>query len=111
MKFLRIIVLACTLTFLTMGASCPKQRTAEAVAFNTCRSTYNVAREAYKAVVKLHLTGKLSDEKRKEADDYWNLFRESFQIQMQIDKADWSTVAPAQIQSLTATFIKTIKDL
>lgn len=101
--------LICAPLFFTGCASAP--RTTEARVFDTYKSTYAAARAAYKAVVRLHVEKKLSDENRKKADAAWVQFNASFMIAFGAGTTDWSTAAPEQVQNLANQFLNLLKSL
>lgn len=113
MKFLRLLLIALSLTIAAptfTGCTSPP-RTHEAIVFDTCKTTYNAARETYKAVVKLHLSGKIDAEKRKQADDAWNKFRASFSLTMKTLTLNWETATPQELTVLANNFVNFIESL
>lgn len=107
MKILRYLLVAVLLTFATpsfTGCKLPP-RTTEAIIFDSCKTTYNAAYNAYKATVKLHLAGKLTAAQRKQADDAWNDFRKSFVGTMKALTIHWDTATPEELQVIANNFI------
>ena|SRR5690349_10777320 len=113
MKLTTILVCLIASLFIFTGASCPKAqpRTTEARMFDTCKSTYAAARAAYKATVKLHLTGQLSRENRLKADAAWLDFNGSFLITFEALNLDWKTATPEQLQQLSLNFMEFLRRL
>lgn len=113
MKLLTSILLALCLLGAPALTGCKSAtpRTTEAKVFDTTKSTYAAARAAYKAVVRLNIQGKLSDEKLKRADDAWVKFNSSFMLAFGAANTDWNSATPEPVQNLANQFLKLLNSL
>lgn len=106
-----LIALIAVCTVANFSGCATPERTREAVLFDTCKSTYAAARGAYKATVKLHLTGKLTDAQRGRADYGWVQFQNSFAVTFEALSLNWNSATPEQLQRLTDDFLNLLKSL
>ena len=85
--------------------------TKEAVVYNSFRTAWDVAFEAYKQAHKLDLQGKLPEGRIVQVNRKWVQFRNTHKLAFQAASKDWSTVAPADVLLLRDELLNLIKNL
>ena len=73
------------------GCATLPQRPPQTVAIDSLKTTYSVAREAYRGVVTLYVQGKVKDADMKDIDKAWNDFRAGMTLAVRAASQDWTT--------------------
>ena len=104
-----ILTLACVSQIFT-GCKNPP-RTHQAVVFDTFRTTYRGALQAYESWNELVIKGKVSEENRLKGDKAWNDFRAAFTLAMRTATGGMDATSTPQAQALANEFIALIRRL
>lgn len=110
-KLLLLLCLLCPLLFLPSGCKGNNKPTAEAVVYQTLRTTQIAVDAAMQSYGVLVRAGKVDLAKQNTIDTVHETFRTSFIAAAKLAKQDWSTLTPVNVLALQNELLALVSKL